>query len=113
MNDTLVLRSLGKLIDGQNQQNCLLKDLINKMSQAGSLQTWQEANPGLAKDCHRATQVLGKVQKQFLQDMTEEIMRDGDSLSDDFMLREFIDKYGQRLVYLNGIVAHLAQLGAE
>jgi hypothetical protein len=43
--------------------------------------------------------------------MTEEINENSDVLMDgEFMLNEFVDRYGPRLAHLNGVLQVLAQL---
>jgi hypothetical protein len=43
----------------------------------------------------------------------EVIMADEDLVDSDFMLNEFVDRYGPRLAHLNGILQVLAQLGSN
>ena len=48
---------------------------------------------------------------EFLTSMTEEINENSDVLMDgEFMLNEFVDRYGPRLAHLNGVLQVLAQL---
>jgi hypothetical protein len=76
------------------------------------LQQWKEANPHLAKACRKAADTLSRVQTQFLESMTEEISENHEELLDgDFVLQEFVDKYGPRLAHLNGLLQVVAQLG--
>jgi hypothetical protein len=53
-----------------------------------------------------------RVQTQFLEKLTDEVAENEDSLVDgDFMLSEFVDRFGPRLAHLNGVLQVLAQLG--
>ena len=76
------------------------------------LQQWKDANPRLARSCRNAAETLAKVQTQFLENLTEEIVDNEESLVDgDFLLNEFVDRFGPRLAHLNGVLQMLAQLG--
>lgn len=110
--EQLVIAGLKTLVAGQNRQNELLETLISRLTQTSQLDAWKKSHPELSQDCTRATEVLGKVQNEFLRELTDELMRDGENL-EEWALREFIDKYGQRLLQLNGMIAHLAQLGVS
>jgi hypothetical protein len=79
---------------------------------AHELQQWKDANPDLAKSCHRAAETLSRVQTQFLDQLTEEIADTEDHLVEgEYMLNEFVDRFGPRLAHLNGVLQVLAQLG--
>jgi len=109
--ERLIIAGLKTLVAGQNTQNKLLEILIQRMpSQQDQLQQWKQANPRLSQDCQRAAEALGKMQQDFVQELTDEVLREGVP-SDEWACREFIDKYGQRLMQLNGMVAYLTQLG--
>ena len=46
--------------------------------------------------------------------MTREISDNVDALMDgEFMLNEFVDRFGPRLAHLNGVLQVLAQLGSS
>ena len=68
--------------------------------------------PELARSCRDAAETLSRVQTQFLDNLTEEIRDSEESLSDsEFMLNEFVDRFGPRLAHLNGVLQVLPQLG--
>jgi hypothetical protein len=53
------------------------------------------------------------VQVEFLQGMTTEINDNADALMDgEFVLNEFVDRFGPRLAHLNGVLQILAQLSS-
>ncbi len=101
----------------QEKQNQMIEQLVQHASQpqkarSTELQQWKDANPRLARSCRNAAETLAKVQTQFLENMTEEIVDNEESLVDgDFMLNEFVDRFGPRLAHLNGVLQMLAQLG--
>ncbi len=112
----LIVALLRQVVLNQEQQNQLLKELNNQMSaaqrqRAQELCQWKDANPDLAKGCRSAAETLSRVQTQFLQNLTEEIEMHEDCLMDgEFMLNEFVDRFGPRLAHLNGVLQVLSQL---
>lgn len=109
---------LRQMVAMQDKQNQLLEQLVQntvslQKQRANELQQWKDANPHLAKACRRAAESLSRVQTQFLESLTEEISDNEDALLDgDFMLGEFVDRFGPRLAHLNGVLQVLAQLGS-
>ncbi len=109
---------LRELLSAQDRQNELLEELIgqlhaNQRQRANELGQWKQANPHLARRCRRAAEALGKVQTEFLDGITQEISANFDTLVEgDFMLNEFIDRYGPRLAHLNGLLQVLSQLSS-
>lgn len=107
---------LRRLIDAQERQVELLEDLTQHLSsaqrqRATELGQWKEANPDLARGCRLAAESLSRVQTQFLENLTEEILENEDCLVDgEFMLNEFVDRFGPRLAHLNGVLQVLSQL---
>ncbi|MHB8972610.1 MAG: hypothetical protein ACYC3X_21530 [Pirellulaceae bacterium] len=112
----LVVALLRQVVVNQEQQNQLLKELNNQLSaaqrqRAQELGQWKDANPDLARGCRSAAETLSRVQTQFLQSLTEEIETHEDCLMDgEFMLNEFVDRFGPRLAHLNGVLQVLSQL---
>lgn len=111
-------RLLRDILAAQDRQNELLEEMINQLSanqkqRTQELTNWKNANPELAEHCHTAAESLSRVQTSFLQTLTEEVNANADSLADgEFMLSEFVDRFGPRLAHLNGVLQVLAQLGA-
>ncbi len=116
--DTELGALLRQLLAGQDRQNELLEELIgqigaNHRQRATELGQWKQANPRLARNCRKAAEALGKVQTAFLDSLTHEISESYDNLLEgDFMLNEFIDRFGPRMAHLNGILQVLSQLSA-
>ncbi len=115
--DVIQIELLRQLVAGQQRQNELLAELSQQTvamhkQRVGELQAWKEANPRLAKACRKAAESLSRVQTQFLESITDEILESEDHLLEgDFMLHEFVDRFGPRLAHLNGVLQVLAQLG--
>ena len=109
---------LRELLIGQDRQNELLEEMVNQFSaaqkqRASELGQWKQANPELARCCRSAAETLGKVQTEFLDSMTQEISENAEILMDgEFMLNEFVDRFGPRMAHLNGLLQVLAQLSA-
>jgi putative heme iron utilization protein len=116
MNDVCDL--LKQMLIGQERQNELLEDLVEQINsgqkqRASELGQWKEANPQLARRCRAAAEALSQVQTEFLENLTLEINENMDGLMDgEFMLNEFVDRFGPRLAHLNGVLQVLAQLSA-
>jgi len=109
---------LSELVTSQKRQNELLEQLIQQMhatqrQRANELGQWKQANPRLARRCRDAAETLGQIQTQFLETVTEEISDNADVMMDgEFMLNEFVDRFGPRLAHLNGVLQVLSQLSA-
>ncbi len=115
-NENVVVALLSELLSQQKQQNKLLEDLLqqtsaNQKQRSHEIGQWKEANPYLSENCRTAAETLSKVQTAFLAKLTDEIAEYEDCLLDgEFMLNEFIDRYGPRLAHLNGVLQVLSQL---
>lgn len=109
---------LREVLSAQDRTNELLEELVGAMAaqhkqRANELNQWKSANPRLAKRCRKAAEALSQVQVEYLDRMTEEIMDNREDLVyGEFMLSEFIDRFGPRLAHLNGVIQVLAQLSA-
>ena len=109
---------LQQLVAAQDRQNELLEELVEQMGssqrqRAAELSQWKQANPHLARKCRNAAEKLAKVQSTFLEIVAEEINDNSDCLMDgEFMLNEFVDRFGPRLAHLNGVLQVLSQLSS-
>ena len=105
---------LRHLVAGQDRQNELLEELLAQLcaaqkQRASELGQWKSANPHLARSCRVAAESLGKVQTEFLEGLTQEINDNYESLLDgEFMLNEFVDRFGPRMAHLNGLLQILS-----
>ncbi len=109
---------LQHLIAGQDRQNELLEELVQQTTasqrqRANELGQWKEANPALARRCRNAAEALSGVQTEFLRALTEEITDNADGFMEgEFLLNEFVDRFGPRLAHLNGVLQVLSQLSS-
>ena len=109
---------LREILAAQDRQNELLEELVGHLStpqrqRTTELGQWKQANPGLARNCRMAAEALNKVQTEYLENLTHEINENYESLRDgEFMLNEFVDRFGPRLAHLNGLLQVLSQLSS-
>lgn len=112
---TILLR---EVLAAQDRTNELLEDLVSVMAnshkqRAQELHQWKNANPDLAESCREAAESLSRVQVEYLDRLTEEIRDTADDMAEgEFMLNEFVDRFGPRLAHLNGVIQVLAQLSS-
>lgn len=106
------------MLTAQDRQNELLEELVSQVGAQQRQRTvelgqWKQANPLLAKRCRAAAESLSRVQIEFLTTITEEVADNAEILLDgEFMLNEFVDRFGPRLAHLNGVLQVLSQLSA-
>ena len=116
---TEITALLQQLVIGQDRQNDLLEEMVEQMGasqrqRASELGQWKEANPLLARRCRAAAEALSQVQTEFLQNLTVEVNDNFENMMDgEFVLNEFVDRYGPRLAHLNGVLQLLSQLSAQ
>jgi len=114
----LIVALLRQMVENQKRELKLLEDISAHLSSAqkqrqSELALWKEANPVLANNCRVATETLAKVQTQFLQSLTEDVAFNEENLVDsDYMLNDFVDRYGPRLAHLNGVLQVLSTLSS-
>ncbi|MBI1903135.1 MAG: hypothetical protein HYS13_18700 [Planctomycetia bacterium] len=108
---------LRDIIAGQDRHNELLEELVTLLSNAQrqrhqEMSQWKQAHPRLVRECKAAADVLGRLQNEYLARITRDIADSGHSLDDsEFLLNEFIDRYGPRLAHLHSVLQVLSQLG--
>ncbi len=116
---TEITELLRHLVVAQDRQNELMEELVDQMNanqrqRVAELSQWKEANPILARRCRSAAEALGQVQTEFIENMTVEINDNYESmLEGNFMLNEFVDRFGPRLAHLNGVLQLLSQLSSN
>ncbi len=109
---------LRDVLNAQERTNELLEDLVATMAtqqkqRASELHQWRNAHPQLATACREAAEALSRVQIEYLDRMTDDINDQSEDMVDgEFVLNEFIDRYGPRLAHLNGVIQVLAQLSS-
>lgn len=110
---------LEQLVVGQDRQNELLEEIVEQLGSAqrqrsAELHNWKEANPVLSRRCRAAAEALSQVQSEFLHNLTFEVQDNHENMMDgEFVLNEFVDRYGPRLAHLNGVLQLLSQLSGK
>ena len=113
-----IARLLRDMLAAQDRQNELLEEMVGQVGaqhrqRTDELNQWRQANPELAHRCREAAETLSQVQTAFLHDVTEEINENSEALMDgEFVLNEFVDRFGPRIAHLNGVLQILSQLSA-
>jgi len=111
-------RLLRDILASQDRQNELLEELVTLIGaphrqRMAELHQWKQAHPRLAQRCRQAAEALGKVQNEFIESLTAEVTDNAESfLEGDYMLNEFVDRFGPRLAHLSGVLQVLAHLAA-
>ncbi len=109
---------LREVLAAQDRTNEILEELVGVMAtthkqRSQELHQWRNANPRLANSCRQAAESLSQVQIEYLERLTDEIAETADDMEGgEFMLNEFVDRFGPRLAHLNGVIQVLAQLGS-
>ncbi len=108
-----------QILEALNRQNELTEELIRVLGRTSrqrqhQLRSWQSAHPELSQLFRRASQVLQRAQMAYIQRIAEEVVEGGEDLQDgEFLLQEFVDRFGPRLAHLNGMLQVFSHLGAE
>jgi hypothetical protein len=109
---------LRQIVAGQQRQNELMEELVSLLGnmhrqRQAELNQWRQTNPDLSRACRHAAEALSKVQIEFLNKLTDEVTENAEELMDgEFMLNEFVDRFGPRMAHLNGVLQVLSQLAA-
>ena len=101
----LMVTVLRQILACQEKQVKLLEEISSHVShnlrqRHAELTQWKEQHPEIS-------------QAQYVQNITNDVY-DGEEalLHSDYMLGEFVDKYGPRLAHLSGVLQMLAQLSS-
>ena len=110
-------RLLQEILSGQDRQNELLEELISTLTatqrqRSNELAQWRKANPDLASGCRTALETLSQIQSEYLRRLVGEVEENSEGLSEgEFLMNEFVDRFGPRLAHLHGVLQVLSQLG--
>ena len=108
---------LAGLLEAQIRCNNLLGAIYQQMrqdahpraAQQGALTNWKSANPELSKRCGRNLKRLNKMLEMYLTFMLGKLEEIEDP-DNEFEISEFLYKYGQGFIQLNGIIQTISQL---
>jgi hypothetical protein len=113
------LQVMKDILAALDRQSEVLTEISNQLGAAQKqrvheLNQWKQANPALARECRTAAEALSRVQTEFLTALTQEVQDNAEGLMDgEFLLTEFVDRFGPRLAHLNGVLQVLSQLGSS
>ena len=114
----LIVSLLKQLVDGQQQELKLLSEIahwvgVSHKQRQQEINQWKDSNPDLARSCRLATEALVKVQNDYIHKITEEAADNYETMMDsEFMLQEFIDRFGPRMAHLGGVLHMVPSLSA-
>lgn len=105
---------LRQLVAAQQEQVNLLKAQAAKEdSQArwrAFLARWGDEFPGIGSTCKELLPTLERAYLSMVRDVTDRLASDPELLTDEFMMAEFLDRYGMRLGQLGNVLSQLSPL---
>jgi siroheme synthase (precorrin-2 oxidase/ferrochelatase) len=109
---TEVADLLRQLIDVQKEQLQLARTAADVQTRwRNFLARWNEEFPGIGLACKEVLPTIERVYLRMLQDLTDRLRgEEPDDLENEFVLAEFLDKYGLRLSQLGTIVSQLSPI---
>ena len=114
----LIVNLLQKLVEGQQQELKLLQEIahwtgLSHKQRQHEINQWKDTNPDLARSCRIASEALVKVQNDYIHKLTEEAADGYETMMDsEYMLQEFIDRFGPRMAHLGGVLHMVSSLSA-
>ncbi len=113
-----VTQLLRDILSAQDRNNAILEQMLEHFTlrqkqRRSELSRWQDAYPQLTGQCRSAAEALGKVQNEFLGTLASEVNSNYEDMMDgEFVLSEFIDRFGPRMAHISGILQMLSHLGS-
>jgi len=106
---------LKQLIGLQQEQVGLLKTQVANQDNAtrwrSFLARWEQDFPNIGGACKQALPILERTYLGLIRDLTERVNSpDAHDLDDEFVLSEFLDRFGIRLGQMGNILSQLAPL---
>jgi hypothetical protein len=108
---------LRQLVTLQQEQVGLLKAQQTTQQNAdGSarwrsfLARWESEFPGIGAACKQVLPYLERAYLALIRELTDKLIAEPDALTDEFLLSEFLDRYGMRLGQLGNLLSQLAPL---
>ena len=105
---------LRELLDVQREQVAILKQqqaaADNLARWRAFLSRWHGEFPDIGGGCKQILPVLERSYVIMLQDLTERVREIGDDLEDDFVMSEFLDRYGIRVSQLGNIISSISPI---
>ena len=112
-----VAELLRQLITLQQEQVSVLKaQQAQQKTQDGNerwrafLSRWAAEFPGIGAACKQAIPALERAYLTLVRELTDKLVADPDALTDEFVLSEFLDRYGMKLGQIGNLMSQLAPL---
>jgi hypothetical protein len=109
---------LRQLVTLQQEQVSVLKaqQQAQQKAQDGNerwrafLARWESEFPGIGAACKLVLPALERAYLSLIRELTDKLADEPDMLTDDFVLSEFLDRYGMRLGQIGNLMSQLAPL---
>jgi hypothetical protein len=105
---------LRQLIAVQQEQVALLKAQAASQDSAARWRTflarWESEFPGIGTACKQVLPVLERAYLALIRELTDKLAVEPDALTDEFVLSEFLDRYGMRMGQMANLISQLAPL---
>ncbi|MCI0700356.1 MAG: hypothetical protein L0241_04680 [Planctomycetia bacterium] len=105
---------LRQLLAVQQEQLALVKAQLASQDSANRMRAflarWNEEFPGLGALCKQVLPMLERAYLSLVRELTEKLAAESDDLSDEFVLSEFLDRYGMRLLQMGNILSQIGPL---
>lgn len=105
---------LRQALDVQREQLAVQKaQLANQDGLArwrAFLARWEADFPGIGQTCRHLLPVVERAYLNLIRELTDKLKEGGGDLDDEFVLGEFLDRYGMRLNQLGTILGQLGTL---
>ncbi|HEY3788604.1 MAG TPA: hypothetical protein VGL71_07105 [Urbifossiella sp.] len=102
------------MLDLQREQVALLKAQLmasdNLARWRAFLHRWNGEFPEVGGGCKQILPALERTYITVLQEVTERVREIGDDLEDEFLLGEFLDKYGIRVTQLGNMISSISPI---
>jgi hypothetical protein len=109
-----VAELLRQLVTIQQEQVTLLKQAQQKSEGSerwrSFLARWESEFPGIGGACKQALPALERAYLSLIRDLTDKLADEPEMLTDEFLLAEFLDRYGMRMGQLGNLLSQLAPL---
>lgn len=110
-----VVDLLRQMIGLQQEQVGLIKTQVanqdNSSRWRSFLARWEQEFPNIGSSCKQALPILERTYLGMIRDLTDRVnSSDSDDLNDEFILSEFLDRFGIRLGQMGNILSQLAPL---
>ncbi len=105
---------LRQLVALQQEQVAILK--AQQASQDGAarwrsfLARWEAEFPGIGAACKQVLPALEHAYLGLVRELTDKLIADPEALTDEFLLSEFLDRYGMRLGQVGNLMSQIAPL---